>query len=225
MTVPIEVVAIRPLDGTGTIKGYVDLKIGSITIRGAKIIQQENQKAWLGMPGIKTNHGWQNVIEIHSKELRQRINDFVIAHWDNQGIPVPTRGQGTWDTVRDLPAGQTEVHRNERQDPRSERIEELAAELDRARPGAALVTAQPEPCTCRVCVAMSLSRALQHIDRGQPEVAAHIISLAMIDLARDAEFIKTATGKAMPICEYSKLSKIARMFRKAGVMLEEGVEE
>jgi hypothetical protein len=53
MTVPIEVVAIRPLDGTGTIKGYVDLKIGGITIRGAKIIQQENQKTWLGMPGIK----------------------------------------------------------------------------------------------------------------------------------------------------------------------------
>jgi hypothetical protein len=44
----------------------------------------------------------------------------------------PTRGQSTWDRSRDhdLPTGRTEVHRNERRDPRQEHIDELAARFD-----------------------------------------------------------------------------------------------
>jgi hypothetical protein len=53
---------------------------------------------------------------------------------DGSRRDLPTRGQSTCDAVRDLPADQTEVHRNERHDPRQQRIDERPAEFDRRGP-------------------------------------------------------------------------------------------
>jgi DNA-binding cell septation regulator SpoVG len=81
---PIEVLAIRRLDKPETtIKAYVDLRIGGVTVKGAKIIQQDGKKPWLGMPGVKTNHGWSNTIEL-SKTLRERVTEVVLAAWERR---------------------------------------------------------------------------------------------------------------------------------------------
>ena len=66
---------------------------------------------------------------------------------------------------------------------------------------------QPPPdqlhryCCCRVCIAVSLARALRHIDRGYPMIAADIVSLSIFDLTEDADFVRTPAGKTMPLCE------------------------
>jgi DNA-binding cell septation regulator SpoVG len=79
----IEVLAIRRLDGTTTVKAFVDLRLGGVTLKGCKIVQQDGQKAWLAMPSVKTERAWQNVVEL-SKELRQRATDAVLAAWEAQ---------------------------------------------------------------------------------------------------------------------------------------------
>jgi DNA-binding cell septation regulator SpoVG len=80
MTAPIEVLAIRKLDGSTTVKAFVDLRLGGVTLKGCKIVQQEGQKAWLAMPSIKTERAWQNVVEL-SKELRERATEVALAAW------------------------------------------------------------------------------------------------------------------------------------------------
>ena len=82
MTAPIEVLAIRRLDRPGTVKAFVDLKLGGVTIKGAKIVQQDGQAAWLAMPSTKTERGnWLSVVEL-SKELRERATVVALAAWE-----------------------------------------------------------------------------------------------------------------------------------------------
>jgi DNA-binding cell septation regulator SpoVG len=87
MSAPIEVLAIRPYTGSGSVKAFVDLQIGGITLKGCKVVQQDGQKAWIAMPSSKTNHGWQNTVEV-SKALRERITEVVLEAWEaKQGVP------------------------------------------------------------------------------------------------------------------------------------------
>jgi DNA-binding cell septation regulator SpoVG len=77
----IEVVAIRRLDGASTVKAFVDLRLGGVTLKGCKIVQQDGQRPWVAMPSTKTNHGWQNVAEV-TKELRERLTEVVLEAWE-----------------------------------------------------------------------------------------------------------------------------------------------
>jgi DNA-binding cell septation regulator SpoVG len=140
MTAAIEVLAIRRLDGTSNVKAFCDLRLGGVTIKGAKIVQQDGQRAWVAMPSIKTDRAWQNVVEL-SKELRERVTEIVLEEWDRQRCEVipperPVRGQSTWDRSRDygLPTGETREFRNEKRDPRQDRIDELARRFDERPP-------------------------------------------------------------------------------------------
>jgi DNA-binding cell septation regulator SpoVG len=78
----LEILALRRVEGQGTVRAFVDLRLGGVTIRGCKIIQQDDQRAWLGMPATKLTHGWSNVVEITSKDLRRRMTDVVLAAWE-----------------------------------------------------------------------------------------------------------------------------------------------
>ena len=82
MTAAIEVLALRRLDGSSSVKAFVDVRVGAIAIKGGKIVQQDGQRAWFATPSIKTNHGWQNVVEITSRDLRDRITAVVLEAWE-----------------------------------------------------------------------------------------------------------------------------------------------
>jgi len=81
MPAAIEVLAIRKLDAKSAVKAFCDLQIGGITLKGCKIVQQDGQKAWVAMPSIKTDHGWQNLVEL-TKELRAKVTDVVLEAWE-----------------------------------------------------------------------------------------------------------------------------------------------
>jgi DNA-binding cell septation regulator SpoVG len=81
----IQVLAIRELTGrSGTVKAFVDIQVGGVTIRGAKIVQQPDQRAWLAMPSIKSDRGcWNNVLEL-SKPLRDAMTQAVLGVWEQR---------------------------------------------------------------------------------------------------------------------------------------------
>jgi DNA-binding cell septation regulator SpoVG len=81
MSAAIQVLAIRKLDGRSSVKAFTDLRIGGVTIKGAKIVQQDGQKAWLAMPSVKTDRAWQNIVEL-SKPLCERCTEAVLAAWE-----------------------------------------------------------------------------------------------------------------------------------------------
>lgn len=100
MSAAIEVVAIRKYDGTGSLKAFVDIRLGGITLKGCKIVQQDDKAAWVAMPSTKTEHGWQNVVEV-TKSLRERITDVVLAEWQQREQPIrpPLRDTATRERV------------------------------------------------------------------------------------------------------------------------------
>jgi DNA-binding cell septation regulator SpoVG len=85
MSAEIEVLAIRKLDGRCNVKAFVDVQVGGLAIKGGKVVQQPDQRPWYATPSVKTDHGWQNVVEITSKDLRQRITDVVLEAWGEGG--------------------------------------------------------------------------------------------------------------------------------------------
>jgi DNA-binding cell septation regulator SpoVG len=89
---PIEMLAIRKLDGKSTVKAFVDVQIGGVTLKGCKIVQQSGQAAWLATPSVKTERGWQNIAEL-SKPLRAKVAEVVLAAWaTHQPRDLPIRG-------------------------------------------------------------------------------------------------------------------------------------
>ena len=109
MSAAIEVLSIRELDGKSSVKAFVDLRCGGITLKGCKVVRQEGQAAWLAMPSLKTDHGWQNIVEV-SKPLRQKLTEIAVSAWEARQN------------------SQTQVHRVERsRDPREEYAEKVGA--------------------------------------------------------------------------------------------------
>jgi DNA-binding cell septation regulator SpoVG len=128
MTAAIEVLAIRKLDGKSTVKAFVDLRLGGVTIKGAKIVQQDGQRAWLAMPSVKTERAWQNVVEL-SKDLRERATEVVLAAWaTHQPRDLPIRGgQRAHEATNEIADAWSKQQRDEH-------IQKLAKRFDEREP-------------------------------------------------------------------------------------------
>ena len=112
MTAPIEILAIRRLDGPG-VKPFAEVRFGCIVIHDRRVIQQPGQKAWVALreqPECQkadgSNSGWVPVVEITSRSVLDQLRDAVLEAWERgpDRSPYreqPTRGQATWDRSRD----------------------------------------------------------------------------------------------------------------------------
>jgi DNA-binding cell septation regulator SpoVG len=118
MAAAIEVLSIKPLDSGGTVKAFVDIRVGAVEIHGCKIVQQDGQRPWVAMPSTKSGERWFNVVEITSKDLKQRITDVVLEAWQEPRQEIIP------------PGGRTVVHRNPKRDPRQEYAEAIAARFE-----------------------------------------------------------------------------------------------
>lgn len=102
----IAVTAIRHLDGKSSVKAFVDLQLGGVTLKGCKVVMQEGQRAWLAMPATRTNHGWLNVVEL-TKELRDRVTPIALDAWQKSlehAVPPPAAPTTGRDRVAELAA-------------------------------------------------------------------------------------------------------------------------
>jgi hypothetical protein len=78
----IEVIAVRR-GGSGAIRAFVDIRLGGVTIKGCKVVEQPGKEPWLAMPSYKADRGWLQPVEL-SKELSKRVTPVAIAAWRNQ---------------------------------------------------------------------------------------------------------------------------------------------
>jgi DNA-binding cell septation regulator SpoVG len=77
----VEVLDIKQLNGNGAVRAFVDIRIGHLSINGFKIVQQPGQQAWVAPPSHKSGERWFNTVEIHDRDLKDRIRDAVLARW------------------------------------------------------------------------------------------------------------------------------------------------
>lgn len=61
----------------GTVKAFFDVNFDKIIIRGWKLIQQENQRAFVTPP-------YKKLVDIPDEALRQKIQDAALAAYDEQ---------------------------------------------------------------------------------------------------------------------------------------------
>jgi hypothetical protein len=80
---PTEVLKIAPTTA-GTVKAFVYIRVGAVTIKGAKIMQQPGQAAWLAMPDrsyvVSGKAECAPIIEL-DKSLRERATEVVLTAW------------------------------------------------------------------------------------------------------------------------------------------------
>jgi hypothetical protein len=94
-----------------------------------------------GIPYLSGYLGCARVVAFKTKEPDKFGNEqwklYVSEPEPKDGqTRAKARGQGTWDRSRDhdLPTGETREYRNERSDPRQQRIDELAGRFDERGP-------------------------------------------------------------------------------------------
>lgn len=67
----------------GSIRAYVTIRLGGVTIKDAKVIQQDGQKAWVRMPerewtGDDGKKKYSQVVEL-SASLLERVTTAILA--------------------------------------------------------------------------------------------------------------------------------------------------
>jgi DNA-binding cell septation regulator SpoVG len=81
---PIEVIKVKPLENGGNLRAFASVRIGAVVIHSVRIIQQPGQKAWCSMPQSKSGDKWYALVEITSKELKDRVSAAVLDAWEQQ---------------------------------------------------------------------------------------------------------------------------------------------
>jgi hypothetical protein len=89
MTAPIEVLDVHRVENAGSVRAFISLRIGGITIHGCKIVQQPDQKPWLAMPDWQWTETdgktrYSAVVEL-TPSLKQRVSNAVLAGWESHG--------------------------------------------------------------------------------------------------------------------------------------------
>jgi hypothetical protein len=78
----IEIISIKPVAGASSVKAFVSVRIGEVTIHGAKIVQQVGQHAWVSMPdrawvGDDGQTRYKRLVEL-DRPLAQRVTAAVL---------------------------------------------------------------------------------------------------------------------------------------------------
>lgn len=90
----IELADIRLLNKEGNVRAFLTIRLGGVTIKDCKVVQQPGQRAWAAMPDrqyldASGSKRWTPVVEL-TPELRRRVCDFVAEYWEQN---YPGRSQ------------------------------------------------------------------------------------------------------------------------------------
>ena len=85
VSAPIEVIEVRRVDNLSNVRAFVSLRIGGVTVHGAKIVQQPGQRPWLAMPDQKWTSAdgkqrYSALVEL-SPSLKARVSDAILTGW------------------------------------------------------------------------------------------------------------------------------------------------
>jgi hypothetical protein len=86
MSAPIEILDLRRVENAGNVRTFVSLRIGGVTLRGCKIVQQPGQRPWLAMPDRQWTAAdgkvkYSAIVEL-TATLKQRVGEVALAAWE-----------------------------------------------------------------------------------------------------------------------------------------------
>ena len=91
MAIEVKVERIKPVKGRGSLRAYVDLRIGRTLFRSWRIIQEDGKSPWISPPveSWETKDGERRYkrLIVFPEELHRQVEDAVLQAWrvrDNQ---------------------------------------------------------------------------------------------------------------------------------------------
>lgn len=84
--VPVRVLSLKLLDGTGNLRAFCDLQLGNLKINGCRVVQQPGQRPWVAPPQREYLDGtgqkrWAAVVE-WPRDIGALITDTVVAAFE-----------------------------------------------------------------------------------------------------------------------------------------------
>ncbi len=90
---PVRVLRIQLLDGSGNLKAFADIQIGSIKVYGCRVVQQPGQRAWVAAPQreytVDGQRRWAPIVE-WNREIGALISSAVVEAYERErdaGVP------------------------------------------------------------------------------------------------------------------------------------------
>ena len=79
----ITVIKIQPLTNTGNLRAFADVRIGPVTIKGFRVVQQPGQQGWVSVPQQQNRDGkYYNTVLFDDKALLDRVRATVLSAWE-----------------------------------------------------------------------------------------------------------------------------------------------
>ena len=85
----VEVLELRRVNGAGSLKAFVKVRLGCIVIHGCKIIQQDGQQPWVALPQTPARAKsdgsgacWFPVVEITNREVLDHLREEMLGVWE-----------------------------------------------------------------------------------------------------------------------------------------------
>lgn len=83
-TEQVQISRIYKLDGESKLKAFVDISLGSLVVKGLRIVEGQNG-LFVGMPRHQGKDGhWYNTVYPTSKEAQQELTQLVLSAYNEQ---------------------------------------------------------------------------------------------------------------------------------------------
>lgn len=88
MTEDVEILSITPVEGRGSLRAFVNLRIGDLIINDCRIIQEIGKGPWFSMPVLsyRDEHGtnrYRTIVQVINENLKNKISQAVLDAWRN----------------------------------------------------------------------------------------------------------------------------------------------
>ncbi len=84
----VEVLSITHVENRGSLRAFVNIRIGDLLIYDCRIIQENGKKAWVSMPVLTYNvqdgkPKYKPSVQITDEKLKNEISEAVLKAWEN----------------------------------------------------------------------------------------------------------------------------------------------
>lgn len=84
----VEVLSITPVENRGSLRAFVNIRVGVFILNGCRIVQEDGKKAWISLPVLsyKDEYGttqYKTLVQILDENLKNQISKAVLLLWEN----------------------------------------------------------------------------------------------------------------------------------------------
>lgn len=95
----IEILSITPVKDRGSLRAFLNIRVGDLMVNDCRIIQETGKRAWFSLPVLsyKTQHGtiqYRTLVQILDEKLKNEISRAALSAWENNNRRQYATGSG-----------------------------------------------------------------------------------------------------------------------------------